>query len=690
MWRTAKTALAVLSLAALTLAPTGAGAAGKALTFDDFISLGRVSDPQVSPDGKSVVFVVEYQDTEANKGNKDIYMVPIEGGEARQLTQNPGTDAAPRFSPDGRWIAFHSSRDGKTQIYVLPTGGGEAKQVTSLSTGASGPQWLPDSRHIVFTSSVYPECKDDACNAARIEEMENSGVEARVIDHLFYRHWDEWLDATRSHLFITSIDGGDARDLTPGDVHYPTQALGGDDVAISPDGTEICVAANPNDHPERNINNDLFVISLKDGSIEKITTNPANDNNPVYSPDGLRIAYRAMSRPGFESDQYRLGILDRRTGKVSDVGATFADDLDRSVESILWSRDGKSIYVTADDAGHNSLYRIEVKSGKVQQLTMHQYLSSVRMDLLGRTLVFLQQSGRAPYAVYRSNTDASKMTQISHINDETLAGIEMNPLEEFTFEGAGGTDVHGFFLKPPGFEEGRKYPLVYLIHGGPQGAWGRDFHPRWNYQMFAAAGYVVAAVNPRGSTGYGQKFTDEITGDWGGKVYEDLMKGLDSVLDTYGSMIDKDHIGAAGASYGGYMINWINGHTDRFDVLVCHDGVYNFTNMYGTTEELWFPEWELGGPPYGRDPHEYEKYSPHTYAQNFKTPELVIHGGEDYRVDQSEGFQAFTALQRQGVPSKLLYFPDEGHWVQKPRNAKLWWGTVHEWLAEYLKPEQLP
>jgi dipeptidyl aminopeptidase/acylaminoacyl peptidase len=680
----------LMIVAALLLASSDT-TANKPLTFDDFISLGRVSNPRLAPDGRHVVFVVEYQSRETNKGNRDLFMIPIEGGKAEQLTHDAATDTDPRFSPDGKWIAFRSTRSGESQIWILPTAGGEAWQVTTLSTGAAHPMWLPDARHIIFTSSVYPDCEDDACNAARIKAKEESKVKARIYDDLFYRHWDEWMDGTRSHVFITSIDGDDARDLTPGSTHFPTAALGSShDIAVSPDGNEICVAASPNQNPERDINNDLFVIRIDGGTPEVVTTNKANDNHPVYSPDGKHIAYRAMARPGFEADKYRLMLFERATGKSIDIGAELADEYDRSVASIAWSPDSKHLYLTCGDRGHVSLFRVDARSGKVKQLTKKAYVSSLRVGPKGRQLVFLNQTSAMPYEVFRSSTDGSSMKQISHINDETLASIDMNPLEEFTFAGAGGTDAHGFLLKPPGFQPGRKYPLVYLIHGGPQGAWARNFHARWNYQMFAAAGYVVAAVNPRGSTGYGQKFTDEITQDWGGKVYEDLMKGLDHVLATYGSFIDDQRIGAAGASYGGYMINWIAGHTDRFTCLVNHDGVYNFTSFFGTTEELWFPEWEFGGTPYANDPREYEKHSPHTYAKNFKTPMLVIHGGKDYRVDPSEGYQVFTALRRQGVPARFLYFPDEGHWVLKPLNAELWWKTVHEWLAEYLQPDALP
>ena len=679
----AKIALLAIAMWAC-LTTIGPPAYSEPLTFDDFISLGRVSDPRIAPDGKFVVFVVTRYDKEANKGNSDIYLVPIGGGETRRLTQSPKSDSQPRFSPDGKWIAFRSSRSGKSQIWLLPTAGGEARQLTKLSTGASGPQWTPDGRSIVFTSRVYPDCPDDDCNAERIKEQEDSKVQARVYDDLFYRHWDEWLDDRRSHILKVSVDDETVTDLVPGPYDYPTSTLGsGHDYAISPDGSEICFVTNM--HPNRavSINNDLFLLTIDGGDMKRLTDNAANDNHPVYSPDGKHIAYRAMSRAGFEADRYELMLLDRSTGESRSLSAELAGKLDRSVRSIAWFPNSRSILVSCSDAGYVSLYEVNIRDGKTKQLTRDITTSSPLIRPDGKGLVFLAQDSRTPYEVFTSNTSGGSIEQLSHINDAALSKIDMNPVERFSYAGAGDTPVHGFLLKPPGFDERNKYPLVFLVHGGPQGAWSDSFHWRWNYQMFAAAGYVVSMINPRGSTGYGQTFTDEISRDWGGKVYEDLMKGVDYLLATY-AFIDTNRVAAAGGSYGGYMMNWIAGHTDRFRCLVNHDGLYNFTSFYGTTEELWFPEWDLGKSPWD-DPESYAQYSPHTYAGNFKTPMLVIHGGKDYRVDPSESFQVFTTLKRRGLPAKFLYFPDEGHWVLKPLNAELWWSTVHEWLAKWLK-----
>jgi len=668
---------------AVTLAAQIAPA--RPLSFEDFFGTARLSDPQWSPDGKHIAFVVTDYSLETNKGDRDIYVIPSKGGDVRRLTHSDGGDSQPRYSPDGKWLAFTSSRSGKSQIWLLPLEGGEARQLTTLSTGASSPQWTLDGENLVFVSRVFPDCADDDCNAEKLEEQENSKIGAKVIDELFYVHWDHWRDDRRRHVFMVPVDGGDPKDLTPYQYESPTIALGsGHDVSVSPDGTEICVTVNTDKNAAWSINNDLFVAPVAGGTWRRITENPANDNHPVYSPDGKYIAYRAMARPDFEADRYRLKLYDRKNEKSIDIGEELADKLDRSVGSIAWSPDSKHIYVRCEDNGYNSIYRVESKNGKVKKLTNEMATASLAVSPDGKRLAFLRQSATMPHELYVSKNNGSDAVNISRINDERLAGVEMNQLEAFYFEGAAGDRIQGWLLNPPGFDPDKKYPLIFLVHGGPQGAWGDIFHYRWNYQMFAAPGYVVVAINPRGSTGFGQELTDQISGDWGGKVYDDLMLGLDYVLETY-PFIDGDRMASAGASFGGYMMNWFAGHTDRFKCLVNHDGVYNLDSMYGATEELWFPEWELYGTPWS-NPDMYAKWSPHRFAAKFgeyKTPMLIVHSANDLRVPLAEGMQAFTAMQRQGVPSKFLYFPDESHFVLKPLNAQLWWNVVHDWIAQW-------
>ncbi|MEX0602324.1 MAG: S9 family peptidase [Bacteroidota bacterium] len=648
------------------------------LTFDDLIGMERISDPQISPDGATVAFVVTYHNKTENTVNSNIYLVSVNGGAIRQLTTAPRSNASPRWMPDGKGIAFISTRDGESQIWSIPVTGGEARKVSTLSTGAGGLVVSRDGRWLAFASDVFPDCESDDCNKRREEEIAKSKVKAKVFTNLPYRVWNYWKDGKRSHLFVMPPEGGVSRDLTPGDYDTPPIDLGGhQDYDISPDGKEVVFTRNTDSMIATSTNNDLFVVPIGGGPPKRITDNPANDSQPLYSPDGRYIAYRKMDRAGFEADRNQLVVYARSTGAHTILTKNF----DRSVDDVVWAPDSRSLYFTSDDRGNKAIFRVPAGGGTVDTLVNRGYNHSPTVSPDGKTLVFIKEAIHAPAEVYRMDSNGKNLRQLTSINADRVAKLEMHPREDFWFSGAGGTRVHGFFVKPPGFDPAKKYPVVYLVHGGPQGQWGDQFHYRWNAQMFAARGYVAVLINPRGSTGYGQTFTDEISGDWGGKVYEDLMNGVDFLVTRY-PFVDANRIAAAGASYGGYMMNWMAGNTDRFRCLVNHDGVFNPKSMYGTTEELWFPEWEFGGTPY-RNPELYEQWSPLNHAHKFSTPTLVIHGQLDYRVDVSEGFQLFTALQRQGVPSKMLYFPDEGHWVMKPANAEFWWQSVLDWIDEH-------
>lgn len=652
----------------------------RAITFDDLIGMGRVSDPRVSPDGQWIAFVITYHNKVENKTNSNIYLVSVNGGEAKQLTSAKGSNNSPRWMPDGKSIAFVSTRDGEAQIWSIPVSGGEAKKVSALSTGVAGLVVSPAGNWFAFNSEVYPDCPDDDCNQKKNEEVEKSKVRAKLFDRLPYRIWNSWKDGKRSHLFVMPTTGGKATDVTPGDFDTPPIDLGGNwDYAFSPDSKELAFSRNPDNMVAISTNNEMYTVPAAGGTPKKITENPANDSQPLYSPDGKYIAYRAMKRAGFEADQNQLVLYERSSGKLTNL----TEAVDYSVNDVVWSPDSKSLIFNADDKGNESIFRITVSDKKVQTLLNKGYNHSLRLSPDGKTLVFIKEAIHKPAEIYKMDIQKADIRKITSINDERAQQLDMSPLEDFWFEGTEGAKVHGWIVKPPSFSAAKKYPMVYLIHGGPQGQWGDQFHYRWSAQMFASRGYVVAMVNPRGSTGYGHKFTDEITGDWGGKVYDDLMKGVDYILKTY-AFVDGNRLAAAGASYGGYMVNWIAGHTDRFKCLVNHDGVYNPSSMYGTTEELWFVEWEYKGTPY-QNPELYKKWSPLEYASRFKTPMLVVHGQQDFRVDVSEGFQVFTALQRQGVKSKMLYFPDEGHWVMKPANAELWYKTVLDWIDENTK-----
>lgn len=655
-------------------------AASSPITFADMISLGRVQDPQVSPDGRSIAYVVSYESKSEGRTTSNIWLVSSSGDRARQFTTSAKRDTNPRWSPDGRSIAFISDRDGESQIWLIPADGGEARKLTSISTEASGVLFSPDGKFLAFASSVYPDCQTDEANKKRIEEKKKSNLKAEVLESLPYRVWDHWREGKRSHLFVVPAAGGSPRDITPGGYDTPPIDLGGSmDYAFSPDGQEICFVCNTDPDLALSTNNDLFVVPTFGGKAKRITINVACDNQPVYSPKGKYIAYRAQMTPGFESDRYRLTLYERSTGNIVNL----TEEFDRSVEEVVWAPDETAIYFTAEEAGYMPIFKFDMKTRQARTVIGGIYAKGLRITPDGRRLIFTNQSFTQPAEIFCADSDGGNLRQITRTNASTISKLDLGPVREFWFEGAGKTRVHGFLILPPGFRAEGKYPLLMLIHGGPQQSWSNEWHYRWNAQLFASPGYAVAMINPRGSVGYGHIFTREISGDWGGKVYEDLMLGLDHLLATY-PFLDKNRVAAAGASFGGYMVNWIQGHTARFRCLVTHAGVYNLISMYGSTEELWFPEWEFRGNPWNAR-EQYEKWSPHNYVQKFKTPHLITHGELDFRVPLTQAMELFTALQRQKIPSRFLYFPDEGHLILKPQNAELWYRTVLNWLGVYLK-----
>ncbi len=668
--------------------PSPSSSGGKRpFTFADMMQLQRVGEPAPSRDGKWVVFAAQEVNLAENKKTSHLWIVPAGGGEARRLNQTPNDESRPRFSPDGKQLIWTSKATDPSQIWIsnfTPESGGldgVPRQLTKLSTGADGGMWSPDGKNVVFLSSVYPDCNDAACNEKRDAELKKSKVKAKIFTHLFYRHWNAFTEFKRSHLFVVGAESADApRDLTPGDHDVPPFSLGGQDMyAVSPDGQEVAYTSNVDEVEATSTNNEIFLVAIAGGAPKKISTSPGSDSTPLYSPDGKYIAWRSQARAGFESDKFALVLCDRMSGEPRDLTKGW----DKSVGSVAWAPDSKSLYCSAEDHGESPIYAVALDGAQPKEIArLH------ADDLVfgaNKMLFFTRTAATAPNQIWRLDMAETKPTPavVTHVNDALLAQIEMPPLEPFTFKGANNEDVQGFLIKPPGFDSSKKYPLKFLIHGGPQGAWGDSWSYRWNSELFAADGYVVVMINFHGSTGYGQKFTDSISGDWGGKPYVDLMKGLDYAEKTY-PFIDKNREAALGASYGGYMANWLLGHTTRFQCIVSHDGMFNTESAFGTTEELWFPQWEFRGTPW-QQRELYRKWSPHLFAEKFKTPTLVIHGQLDYRLDVSEGFQLFTTLQRLGVPSKMLYFPDEGHWVNKPQNSQLWYKTVNDWVAQWCK-----
>ena len=668
-----RTALAFAILGFLT--PHLARAQKRAMTFDDFIAMKAVGDPQLSPDGRWVAYAVATPSLADNRNVSRIWLAEVATGANHQLTQGPGSDRSPRWSPDGKTLAFLSTRQNGPQVWVLDLTGGEARRVSNLSEGAGELYWLPDGKGFLVVGDVKwpPQQEIDRRNG-------DYPTDARLWTELLWRHWDEFRAGRRQHVFRVDLAGGEPKDLTPVDHDVPAIATGGDgDVAVSPDGREIAVAMHGDSIVADNTNVDIYLMAPDGSGLHAVTAdNKGADNTPRYSPDGQWFSWLSMERAGFEADRLRL-MMRRRTVGQSDgrtVEATAGWSL--SVSSYTWCPDSKCIYAVVEERGRDNIYRIDVPSfRRTVVLPGGGVNTNVNVAADGKTLVYLHQSDTQPPEVWTLGKP------LSHQNDAALAGLDLPPLAEYGFVGAQGDSVFGWIQKPPAFDAAKKYPVVYLIHGGPQGAWTDYWGSRWNYQLFASRGYVVAAVNFHGSTGYGQKFTDAISRHWGDYPYEDVMKGLDQVARL--PYVDSTRMGAAGASYGGYMIYWIAGHTDRFKTLVDHDGVFNTVSMAGSTEELWFTDWEFGGTPYQNRPL-YEQWSPLNTVKNWKTPMLIVHSQLDYRVDLSEGYQAFTALRRMGVPAKFLYFPDEGHWVLRPWNRRLWWGVVLDWLDQYLKP----
>jgi len=676
--------------AALLFVAVAVLAGARPIEMEDLFRLKRVSDPQLSPDGRTVAYVVTEVLKDENRTQSDIWVIPAEGGEARVLAGSPKHDRHPRWSPDGKWVAFESNRDGSFQIWIVPAAGGEARRLTSLSTEASQAVWSPTGDRIAFVSEVFPEfsskpfAEADRLNKEKLDARASSKVKARVITQLLYRHWDSWVEDKRKHLFVLPVkDGvaGEPRNVTPGENDaVPTSSTfeEGDEFDFSPDGRELAFAEPHHVTREQawNTNHDIWIVDLATGGRRKITTSPAADTHPRYSPDGKYIAYRAQARAGFEADRWQIRLHSRNSGE----DWSLTDDWDVSVAALDWSADSQSLVFPAQEAGAEPAFEVAVGGGTPRKLQG----GGVNVDL-GRSadkrwLYFLHSSFTEPAEVWRRDLTTGLSEPLTRTNAALLAQIELPKPESVTVAGAGGTPVQMWIIKPPGFDAAKKHPLVFWVHGGPQSAFLDSWSSRWNPQVWAAQGYVLAMPNPRGSTGFGQRFTDEISHDWGGKVYEDLMAAL-AYLEQQ-PWIDTSRMAAAGASYGGYMMNWFQGHTDKFRTLVTHCGVYEFNSMYGATEEVWFDEWEHGIPWENPD---FEKYSPHKYAANFKTPNLVIHNELDFRVPLNQGLSLFTTLQRKGVPSKLLYFPDEGHWVLKPANSELWHTTIFDWLADYLK-----
>jgi dipeptidyl aminopeptidase/acylaminoacyl peptidase len=661
------------------------------LTINSFESVKVVSDPQMAPSGSTLLYAVRTTSLPTNSRSTLTYKMAASGGIATAFPDASTKASEARWSPDGKRVAYIAG----DQLWVADQLGGARKQLTTLSGGATGPVWSPAGDRIAFTSRVFPSCTDDACNVARQKAADSNPVKAHVADELMYRHWNAWDDGTRAHLFVVGADGSGLVDLTPS-VNYdvPPGPFGGSEgYAWAPDGHELAYTAKDSGRENAwSTDNNLYTVPSTGGKPTVITaSNKGADENPVYSPDGKLILYHSQSRGGFESDRWRLMAYDRSSHQSREL----LPQWDRNADSYAFVADGHALLIQTVDASREKFFRSTFSNGVAsapQIVLSERNNASASLDRAGRTMAWVQDAADRPAEVFVATLGAgiSGLHQVSHENDALLGTLKVYPVEDYWFKGANGDSVQGMILRPPQWVQGKKFPVVLLIHGGPQVPWLDQWHGRWNYQMFAAPGYGVVIINPRGSPGYGQKFVDAISQDWGGAVYSDLMLGLDAAL-AKDPWLDGTRMSAAGGSYGGYMVDWIAGHSDRFKALISHAGPFNLENMYGATEELWFPTWEYGGAYWDSTAmaRNYRKWSPHLYAKNFKTPTLVTGGELDYRVPYTEDLSFFSALQRQGVPSRLVVFPDEGHWVQKPQNQKLWWSEVQGWLGKYLQPDAM-
>lgn len=652
------------------------------MTIDDLLSVVRVAEPDLSADGRQVAFTRTTTSLDTGRRNADIWAVAADGSTGpKSVIATDAAETTPVWSPDGRRLAFLSNRDGPAQLYVADADGGNVKQITALSAGAQGPiVYAPDGHAIAFVSDVYPECPDEACNRRMREAADKDPVKARLLTRLLYRHWNEWRDRVRHHVFVVDLAGGGPRDLTPGDFDSPPFTYEDHTVAFSPDSRDVAFVSNRegNDREAWTTNTDVWTVPAAGGEARRLTPNPAADVQPTYSADGRTIYVRAQRRAGFESDRWYLDVYDRATGRRT---GTVFDAPDLSVGDFALSADGRSVCFTAAAAGANNLYVVPTTGGPPTLAVAGGTIGLVQPH--GDALVFSRSTMARPTELYRANVDGGGVKALTDFNGTFVRDTEIAAPESHTIASADGTPIQYWLLKPPNFDASRKYPVVFLIHGGPQGAWDDAWSSRWNPALWAAQGWVVAAPNPRGSTGFGQTFVDQISQDWGGKVMTDLTAVFDAVAAL--PYVDGTRQGIAGASYGGYAVNWLIGQTNRFKAAVTHDGVFNTESMTMATEELWFTDWEFGGPPWSAEARSnFAKWSPHRAGQHITTPTLIITNELDFRVPFDQGLQMFTVLRRNGVPAQVLTFPDEGHWVLKALNSRRWHEVVFAWMQKYL------
>jgi len=665
--------------------------AKRAMQFEDMFKAGRLSSLKISPDGKMIVFVVTQPDISKNTYKRDIYSVSIKGNNLNKLTNSKGNNFSPYFLNNSE-ISFVSTRDGELKLYKKSL----KNNKTTLIEGASVPNgfgsyiWTPNKDAIAFQTDIYPCTTTIEESIKKEKAIKAKGVDVKVLTSLMYRVWNSWKDGKKSHIFYKKLSEEKSKDLTPGNFDTPPLDLGGhQDFVFSPDGKYFSFVKNTDKMVAISTNNDIFFKDMKTGKEKNITIdNKANDMNPVFSSNGRYFMYLSMKRAGFEADKKDIILIDLKTWKKKNL----TEEFKYTVGNILFSKDSKYIYFTTGESVYHPIYRIRIRKNFKRKVKLEKLIHNVNTSNLtitpnGKELVFLNETVKMPREIFSFNIRKRSLKQVTNFNKDIFKDIELNKLEIYSFKGAKGDTVEALMVKPPFFDKNKKYPVVFLIHGGPQGGFKDAFHYRWNQSLFAAPGFVAISINFHGSTGYGQKFTDVVSKDWGGAPFQDIVIGQKYFLDNF-KFLDKNKVVAAGASYGGFMINWIAGHHDKFaypfKALVTHDGIFDSRSMYYSTEELWFEEWENGGTQFD-NPKAYEAHNPSNFVKNFKIPMLIVHGEKDFRVPVSQGIMLFTALQRRGIKSKFLYFPNEDHFVQKPKNARFWWKSVHSWFKENIK-----
>ena len=669
-----------LITAIFALAAVAPAAEKKPLTVDDMWAVQRVGTPALSPDGKTVAYTVSVYDMEENRSNGDVWIVPLAGGTPRRLTTNKASDGSPDWSSDGKRIAFTSKRgeDKANQLYVIAVDGGEPERLTDMPLAVTNPKWLPDGKRIAFVSHVIATAESPADTRKALEAREKNKVKARVTENRLFRFWDRWLtDDEFPHIFVVDVATKKVTDLLPGSKRLFGLQEGTGSFDVSPDGAWIAFEANSTPAPYEKLNRDVFLVPTAGGEVRNLTTaNAADDTDPVFSPDGRAIAYGVEVKADGWPDRTRLALMDVASGRTNVLTETF----DVSAGGWSWSPDGRTVVFHAESRARTNLYAIPAKGGVPKEIRHGGTTAGAEVSRDGQ-VVFQSHSMTQPPELAVVRLDGTGYRALTHVNDDLVSRIDWGNVEDVTFPGADGDEVQMFVVYPPGFDAKKKYPLVHMIHGGPVGTFGDGFSFRWNPQAFAAPGYIVPMVNFHGSSSFGQKWVESILGAHPDKPFTDVMKATDFLI-AKGS-VDESRMAAAGGSYGGFMVDWIEGHTDRFKALVSHAGVYSLLGQ-SASDAYYGRQHSYGGYPF-TNLENIERWSPDRYAKNFKTPMLVIHGERDFRVPVTQGLALYGVLKTKGVPARLVYYPDENHWVLKGQNSKFWYGEVLGWLARWLK-----